>query len=61
MDGALRLGCEGSGLDPWFVQEAAERFRALSFRKMPKGDPRLPMAIVEPGWLNVRLNGFTGP
>jgi hypothetical protein len=29
--------------------EAAERFRAFNFRKMPKSDPRLPMAIVEPG------------
>ncbi len=49
IDGALRLGCEGPGLDPWFVREAAERFRALRFVKSPKGDPRLPMAIVEPG------------
>jgi hypothetical protein len=49
IDGALKLGRQGGELDPWGVMEAAERFRALNFRKMPKSDPRLPMAIVEPG------------
>jgi hypothetical protein len=33
--GALRLGCEGSRLDPWVVREAAERFREAIANRTP--------------------------